>query len=254
MLHHIFTSRWFIGSSIFLIVMAALFCVWTLHDLASFKKRMSITDDIILQEDKSQEAQNKVQGDGPRTIPLDSMKNQSKSVEDTSVPTEETTLTTDTVDKNANIDLTADKLTSPFGFGPYPDVPADYPVHELLWDNATPEHELLVRVEVKLWKQGTQTKGSMFDPNNGLIYPTIPGVLYVQWRYIEEGDPDLVGRRYAGRVMGDGETAEKWQSLYLTERMFERTDVKNDPEVSGIKIYEYPDGGIDPYQFLDLPR
>ena len=143
---------------------------------------------------------------------------------------------------------------SPFGFGAYPEVPVDYPAHELLWDNATPEHELLVRVEVKLWKQGTQTKGSMFDPNNGLIYPTIPGVLYVEWRYIEEGDPDLVGRRYAGRIMGDGETAEKWQSLYLTDRMFERTDVKNDPEVSGIKIYEYPDGGIDPYQFLDLPR
>ena len=254
MLRYIITNRWFTFSFIFLFVLAALFCVWTLHDLASFKERMSINDDITLQEDMSQKAHNKVQRDIQQTKSFNLMENQSESVEDTSVPTEETTPTTDTVDNNVSIDLASDTLTSPFGFGPYPDVPADYPVHELLWDNATPEHELLVRVEVKLWKQGTQTKGSMFDPNNGLIYPTIPGVLYVQWRYIEEGDPDLVGRRYAGRVMGDGETAEKWQSLYLTERMFERTDVKNDPEVSGIRIYEYPDGGIDPYQFLDLPR
>ncbi len=254
MLRYIFRYRWLTFSFIFLLVLAALICVWTLHDLASFKERMPINDDVILQEGMSQKAQNNVRGDVQQKKLNDSMENQSESVEDTSVPTEETTPTTDTVDNNVSIDLASDTLTSPFGFGPYPDVPADYPVHELLWDNATPEHELLVRVEVKLWKQGTQTKGSMFDPNNGLIYPTIPGVLYVQWRYIEEGDPDLVGRRYAGRVMGDGETAKKWQSLYLTERMFERTDIKNDPEVSGIRIYEYPDGGIDPYQFLDLPR
>ncbi len=124
---------------------------------------------------------------------------------------------------------------------------------------------MLIRVQIKLWKQGTKTKGAGFDRSNGLIYPTIPGVLYVKWRYIEEGDPNLVGRRYAGRVKGDGETAEKWRSLYLGERMFERTDVAPD-EIEkasgikvyvypdGIKVYEYPDGGIDPYKFLGLPR
>ena len=142
---------------------------------------------------------------------------------------------------------------SPFGFGAYPEVPADYPFQERLWDNATPENELLIRVQIKLWNQGTRTKGAAFS-SNGLVYPTISGVLYVEWRYIEEGDPDLVGQRYAGRVMGDGETAEKWLSLYLTDRMFERTDVTHDTKVSGIKIYEYPDGGIDPYKFLDLTR
>ena len=114
--------------------------------------------------------------------------------------------------------------------------------------------ELLIRVQIKLWNQGTRTKGAAFNRSNSLVYPTISGVLYVEWRYIEEGDPDLVGQRYAGRVMGDGDTAKKWQSLYLTDRMFERTDVTHDTEVSGIKIYEYPDGGIDPYKFLDLPR
>ena len=154
---------------------------------------------------------------------------------------------------------------SPFGFGPYPEVPADYPFREqvLAWDDATPEHELLVRVRIKLWKQGTKTLGAAFNMN-GLVYPTIPGVLYVTWRYIEEGDPEFAGQRYAGSVMGDGNTAKKWQSLYFTDLMFERTDVKPDEiEVSGIKVYkypdgtkvyEYPDGGIDPYKFLNLSR
>ncbi len=57
---------------------------------------MSINDDIILQEGMSQKAQNKVQRDVQRTKSFNSLESQSKSVEDTSVPTEGTTLTTDT--------------------------------------------------------------------------------------------------------------------------------------------------------------
>ncbi len=152
MLRYIFRNIRLTFSFIFLLVLAALFCVWTLHDLASFKERMSLNDDVILQEGMSQKAQNKVRRDVQRTKSFNFMENQSESVEDTSVPTEETTPTTDTVDNNVSIDLASDTLTSPFGFGPYPDVPADYPFRETgqLWNNATPEHELLVRVEVEL--------------------------------------------------------------------------------------------------------
>ena len=120
-----------------------------------------------------------------------SVRDKSESVKDTSVPTERTTEETDTIEKNKRINLAADSQTSPFGFGPYPEVPADYPFQERLWDNATPEYELLVRVRVKLWKQGTKTKGAKSDMNNGLIYPSIPGVIYVQWRYVEEGIQSL---------------------------------------------------------------
>ncbi len=158
---------------------------------------------------------------------------------------------------------------TPFGFGPYPEVPVDYPYQERLWDNATPGHELLVRVRIKLWKQGIQTTGAMFD-SNGLIYPTIPGVLYVKWVYFEDGDPKYYGRRYTGRLKGDPETVEKWKSLYIidswyeVDRMLERLDVTPDEvEESGVtvyvypngtKVYELPDGGIDPYEFLGLSR
>ncbi len=154
---------------------------------------------------------------------------------------------------------------SPFGFGTYPKVPADFPFREVVqtWDNATAEHELLVRVRIKLWKQGTQTTGAGFD-SNGLIYPTIPGVLYVQWKNAEDDDPEFAGRRYASLIMGAPGTGKKWDSLYLIHHMFERTDIIPDEiEVSGvkvyvypdgIKVYEYPDGGIDPYKFLGFPR
>ena len=253
MLRDILTNKWFIGGCGFLIVFAVLCHLWYRHDTTSFKKQLSITDEKILQREKSNKAQETGQRDGPLTEPFQSVRDKSESVRDTSVPTERTTEETDTIEKNKNINLTADSQTSPFGFGPYPEVPVDYPFQERLWDNATPEHELLVRVRVKLWKQGTKTKGAMFDTNNGLIYPSIPGVIYVQWRTVEDL-PDFVGRRYTTLIMGDENTAETWQSSYLTEGGYEPIDVNNDIETSGIKVYEYPDGGIDPYNFLDLPR
>ncbi len=173
-------------------------------------------------------------------------------MEDLSVPTEETIAKTDTFEKN--IDLVADVHTSPFGFGPYPEVPADFPFRQQVWDNTIPEEELLVRVRIKLWKRGTITTGAGLNTNNGLIYPSIPGVLYVQWQNTEDDDPEFAGRRYASQIMGDPDTGKKWESSYLIDKMFEPIDGKSDIEPLGIKVYEYPDGGIDAYQFLDLPR
>ena len=246
MIRDILTNKWCIGGFGFLIVFAVLCYFWYQYDIAAFQNQLPVADDITIQGDMSQKAQKPNQTDVPLTETLE-------SVGKTSVPTEETTEKTDTLEKN--IDLSADAPTSPFGFGAYPEVPVDYPFRERvqLWDNATPEHELLVRVRVKLWKQGTKTKGAMFD-KNGLIYPSIPGVIYVKWRTIEEGDPEFAGRRYASRVMGNGDTAEKWKTSYLIDGTFEPTNVNKNIDTSGIKVYEYPHGGIAPDKFLDLPR
>ncbi len=254
MLSDVLRNRWFIGSFIFIIVLAALFCVLTLQDLASFKKRLASTDYVILQETMSQKTQNKVQRDVLETKSPDTMENRPESVEDTSVPAEETTRTTDAVDKNANIDLAVDASTSPYGFGAYPEVPADFPFQEHLWDNDTLVQELLVRVRIKLWKQGIQTTGAGFDPNNGLIYPSISGVLYVKWQNTEDDDPEYPGQRYASLFFGDPDTCKEWESTYLVDRMYEPIDKISDIEELGIKVFEYPDGGLDPYKYLDLPR
>ncbi len=253
MIRDILTNKWCIGGFGLLIVFAVLCHFWYQHDIASFQQQLSANDGIVFQEDMSQKAQKPNQTDVPRTESFESVKNRSESVEDMSVPTEETIQKTDTLEKN--IDLTTDVPTSPFGFGPYPEVPADFPFQEQLWDNATPELELLVRARIKLWKQGAHTTGAMFD-DNGLIYPSIPGVIYVKWHTIgqREGDPNFVGRRYASLIIGDPTTAKKWESSYLIDSMFEPTEVDNDNEASDIMVYEYPDGGIDPYKFLDLPR
>ena len=143
--------------------------------------------------------------------------------------------------------------TSPFGFGPYLEVPADFPSQERLWENATPEHELLVRVRIKLWKQGTQTTGAEFG-YNGRIYPTVPNVIYVDWTYIGEGPPEFLGIRYVEGILGDDKASKKWRASNRPRDRDQHIDINNDRDVSGIKVYEYPDGGIDPYKFLGLPK
>ncbi len=154
---------------------------------------------------------------------------------------------------------------SPFGFGPYPEIPADFPFREgiLGWDSPTPEHELAYRVHIKLWEQGTQLT-SVSISGNGLIYPGMPGVIYVEWTTLPDNDPEFPGQRYASHISGHPETAKKWQSLYLVNRSYERTGVTpNEIEESGIKVHVYPDGtkvypfpdaGIDPYEFLGLTK
>ena len=126
MLRDIFTNKWFLGGLGFLIVFSVLCYFWYQHDVTSFQQQLS-SSDIVLQEDISKKTQKTVQSDGQLFETRNFVKNRSKSVRDTSVPTEKTTSQTDTFKKNTIVNLSADSQTSPFGFGPYPEVPADYP-------------------------------------------------------------------------------------------------------------------------------
>ena len=97
---------------------------------------------------------------------------------------------------------------SPFGFGPYPEVPSDFP-RDPIWEEVDMyekinQHgrgmmqaiELMDRVLIKLWDQGrTATSASM---SKGRVYPGYPNTVFVRWNYIEE--PDGAITRYAGRI------------------------------------------------------
>lgn len=137
---------------------------------------------------------------------------------------------------------------SPFGFGAYPEVPADYPKPDI-WDridNMTDrglarEVELMERVCIKLWNQGIKAIGASFHYSDGKIYPTIPGVAYVKWKWEEL--PDGTRQRYASRISGPPELVGKEHYIY---------ELGIAPP--GITIVDYEEGGIDPYEFLNLQR
>lgn len=133
---------------------------------------------------------------------------------------------------------------SPYGFGAFPEVPMDYPrTAEEVWGEARletmrPEHELLSRVQIKLWTQGVRATGSVYNTDYDLIFPVLENVVYIQRDY-----SSLEDQAYISSMLGSPATINRYE-----DDLFEG----NFP--SHLTIYEYPDGGIDTYDFLDISR
>ena len=134
---------------------------------------------------------------------------------------------------------------SPYGFGPYPEVPPNFPEQDI-WDEIStnsmaPEHELIARVQIKLWTQGIWAGGAVFDSDYGLIYPILPDVVYIAWdEYVDENGQV---HRYVSDQLSAPETADRYEAE-IDKGIFS----------PNLTIYEFPNGGIDPYEFLGLPR
>ncbi len=128
---------------------------------------------------------------------------------------------------------------SPFGFGPYPELPEGWPADEI-WPCSSPDHELMARVFVKLAHQGITTIGGTMG--NGLVYPTYPGAVYITWAYREDGV------LYIESLSGDDEPFDRIRAIEEARGDdFSKSDIPSD-----IKVLSYEEDGIDPYTFLNL--
>ena len=123
-----------------------------------------------------------------------------------------------------------DVRVSPFGFGAFPKIPADFPDQDI-WNvvrkrsvhdpKGAKTLELLVRVRIELWNQGNHTKGVIMHPSSGLVY----------------SDSDI-------------------KILFPTRPDLPEYDIYFDEDFipsEGI-VVKFLKGGIDPYEFLNLPR
>lgn len=137
---------------------------------------------------------------------------------------------------------TEDVPVSAYGFGPYPELPPEFP--EDYWDGISKKHELIARVWMKLLEQGVDVVGASMQ--NGLVYPNIRGTIYVEW--------DWNGtKRYISRMMGDPDTAKRIRNLHDPNAYPLQSSTEKDIPAD-ITVVNLPDGGIDPYQFLGLKR
>ena len=183
----------------------------------------------------------------PDALAIDDI-HETVSVETEGEPLEETDLVD--VDEDLFIAETSETATdnassgiSPYGFGPYPKVPPDFPEQDI-WDDIStrsmlPDHELIARVQIKLWNQGIHTIGAVFDGEYRLIYPILDNVVYIKWA-------DTVG--------ADGQPyVQRWlTSPVVEDRYFDRILTGILPP--HLTVCEFPDRGIDPYEFLELPK
>ena len=141
-------------------------------------------------------------------------------------------------------DKTEDVLVSPYGFGPYPNVPEDYPStvswkrdQTYLPEELRPQSELLSRVLVQLWTSGKKDfRGG--STNNGKVYPHYHDTVYV--RFAETRDPNGETVRYPARI-------KSGPSVKYTE-----ADLLDPPPY--LRVLDLDSSGIDPYQYLNLPK
>ena len=135
-------------------------------------------------------------------------------------------------------------LVSPYGFGPYPEIPEGFgPVK---WPRSSANHELMKRVRIKLWEEGIKADGSTMD--NGKVYPIIKGIIYVRWKEIDYGNGPV---RYLGRFLGDPDDTKYVRSI--KRKKDKARENFTEADVPGLLLVSFEDAGIDPYTFLDLP-
>ena len=249
MIRHIFLNKWFFFGSGFLVIFAGLCYLWFQHTTASYKRQLLESEDVVLQTGTSQISHRSTE------MEVSEMKVSEYKL-DTSEPTKKTAEKDDLIVKDVDHSETnplfpkpesenTEVQVSPHGFGPYPEIPPDYPRQDL-WNYpnfVTAEHELLLRVQVKLWKQGIRSVGGgMVD---GRIYPNIPGTVYVKWENRVQADG--TEERFASRMYGDLHAGKILRDIINSKGELHENDIPQE-----ITVIDSDDGGIDPYQFLNI--
>ena len=249
MFRDILSSRSIIFGLVFfvLIVGAAQWYSWQVRRSSSTE--MARTNRFLQQLENKKETRTTqeatVQTDGK---PLQSMET-SWEIDDTDIQTSEETEAF--IDAQENFDLTdmflsddsasEDKTVkvpvSPFGFGPYPEIPEGFPFDNP-WDVPTTNAtlELMHRVQIKLWNEGKRPEGMSWE--KGRVYPIYPNTIYVEWDYFETEDGSM--ERYISEVTAG--TLSPQADALLDEGIVP----------PGVTVYKYSEAGIDPYSYLGL--
>ena len=125
---------------------------------------------------------------------------------------------------------------SPYGFGPYPEIPSGAPIAPFEAGDSL-NMELLTRVLVKKWNEGERFTGGIIE--NGRVYLAYEDVLYVE--YDEEMNPETgETTRYISGALGGGPPITSDQIL-------------SGSFPPGAQVVDIDAVGYDPYQVLNLP-
>lgn len=270
MLRELFSSRLILAGLVILFMVAGACWFYSWHVQRTVDAELAKTDAMLhspKNDGKTRYAQDTVD-----TILVDS-EQAKKSLEtgDTQMsdntavsPVDNASEMLDTADASLPEEAPAEDVpVSPFGFGPYPEVPADYPdtvpwhwseefiakLEKAIEGNlqmrgvSFTEHlkisELMARVAIKLLNEGHNFDGLTSLDQTGLFYPGEPDVLYVEWR--EATLPNGGVKRYMSQTIG----SLSGISIAAQEG--------REPPPDEIEIRSLEDG-IDPYEFLGLNR
>jgi hypothetical protein len=244
MYRDIFTNKWILGSLGFVILFASACYLYYQYETAPL--RQAERPERILQNKKQQNAAIANGIEQVVDAPVES------STPTTEKPTAELPRPGEIVDGRIFLGTeppspeflsqlrTQDEIISPYGFGPYPELPEGY--GPITWPRKNANSELMIRAEIELLNQGVPVEGIVMS--NGLIYPIIKGICYVIWRETSDG------LQYLHRSRGHPDDDVR----SIADEKEARGETLTQADVPHIKLVPMEEGGIDPYTFLDLPK
>ena len=237
--------KWIIGAIALLIIVAGACYLWYQHSLADERKAAADALKLLRQREATQKADTENEVEQAADTPVEgSTLTTEKPINENSAKVENTAKAeaqqNETPSENA---AESEVRVSPFGFGPYPEVPEDYPSvvvwlqsdYEELPSHQQKNFELMSRVLIKLWASGEKGfRGA--STYKGKVYPHYYNTVYIRVSEYELPDgtkAQYISRRKSGpHVNTDG------------------VDLLNPP--SHLRVLDLDSSGIDPYQYLNL--
>lgn len=259
MLRDLLTSRAILAGLVLFVVVVGGSLLYNWHVQRTTAAEFARTD--VMPQPLENKSETRAAGDtiDTRSVDFEQTQTDLEADETESMSDQAGTLSDDDVSENSDVtdaflpndetlavkeELVEDIPVSPYGFGPYPEVPNDFPFTPTwLWPEASRQnvdglkyHELRYRVLIKLWNEGdTQFTGASINPDTSKVYPSYPNTVYL--RYNEDG----MGSKTVLVKSGPGVSKE------------DEAQIIDGNAPPGIQILDYDTSGIDPYTYLDLP-
>ena len=261
-------TKWIIGAAFILLIFACGCILYYQHTIAADKQAAEQADKL-LQQWKADKAKPPMPAEKEATnTPAES--NTPTAEKPTNKIGEETETNTDKSTKPVNIvtseqDNTEAVKVSPYGFGPYPEVPEGFEENVItpIWieidryfkgrmpaalDAASARNiELIERVLIKLWQDAPESRTYMEGGfyRNGKVYVNYSNRAYVRYKTIELPDGTTQ------RVMTSWTGGSLESPIPDPANPFQSNDSQIPVEIELIDL-DKEDPGIDPYTFLGL--
>ena len=245
MLRDIFTNRWIIGSFVLLLILTAGCIFWYRYTLAPYEQMAAEAQQVAHEWHLTQQVDTQDENHVPVEREILTTPAEKPKPESTVAVKNKTDAPRQQHAQTPQENMTAVAVpVSPFGLGPYPEIPAHWPQDIQHFPAPNKEVELITRVCIALNSEGYNAIGGTIE--NGRVFANIENVVYISWTEDERAG------RYISSVGGHPEAAMRFEKLLesfeaSTDRNFTLADVPSD-----IKVVDYDDGGIEPYSFLGL--
>ncbi len=265
MIRDIFTNKWILGGIAFLIIIAGACLFWDQYTRWEYAKGTAKLEEFVRQWQKDQQAK---QGRSPDPeiaspqLPVDS---DTPDADKQRNPVTKEITPAHAQNGTETAETETDVKVSPYGFGPYPEVPEGFTknVGTPIWmhiDRFGPIHpdyikhgfdiraqELIGRVLIKVWQDDPESRRYMEGGfhRNGKVYVNYSNRAYVRYKTID---------------LPDGTTSRvitSWTAGSLKAPSPDPVNPfqSNDDQIpGGIELIDLDkeDPGIDPYSFLGL--